>query len=67
LGFVIQTESSYDWNSDELTVPINFFVNKLTTIGGQKVQFQVGARYWAKTTDSGPEGFGTSFKVTFLF
>jgi hypothetical protein len=66
-GFVLQTESSYDWNTDELTVPINVFINKLTTIGNQKVQFQVGARYWAKTTDNGPEGFGTSFKVTLLF
>ena len=66
-GFVLQTESSYNWDTEEFTVPINMFVQKLTTIGEQKVQFQVGLRYWAEAPDNGPEGFGTSFKVTFLF
>lgn len=66
-GFVIQTETTYDWNAEEFYVPINLFVNKLTTIGGQKVQFQAGLRYWAESPDSGPEDFGASFKVTFLF
>jgi hypothetical protein len=66
-GYVLQTETSYDWNSYEWSVPINVFVNKLTVIGSQKVQFQLGLRYWAESPENGPEDFGTSFKVTFLF
>jgi hypothetical protein len=66
-GIVLQTESSYSWDTDEFTVPVNFFVNKLTTVGEQKVQIQVGLRYWAETPDNGPEDFGASTKFTFLF
>ncbi len=49
------------------TSPINAFVSKLTTIGSQKVQFQVGGRYWAESPRGGPDDFGASVKVTFLF
>ncbi len=63
----LNTESSYNWTAEEWGVPINATVSKLTTIAGQKVQFQIGARYWAKEADNGPEGFGARFQVTFLF
>jgi hypothetical protein len=65
--FVVQTESSYDWNSKQWSVPINLFIAKLTTLGSQKVQFQVGARYWAESPAQGPDGFGASAKITLLF
>ena len=66
-SFILQTESLYDWKTEEWAVPINVFVSKLTTIGNQKVQFQVGGRYWAESASAGPDGFGASFKLTFLF
>jgi hypothetical protein len=66
-GYVLQTESSYDWISSEWAVPINVLVNKLTAIGDQKVQFQGGVRYWAVESENSPEGFGASVKTTFLF
>jgi hypothetical protein len=67
LGFVLQTETIYNWEAEEFTVPINASIQKLTTIGDQKVQFQLGLRYWAEAPDSGAEGFGFSTKITFLF
>ena len=48
-------------------MPINAAISKLTTIGSQKVQFQVGGRYWAASPRAGPDDFGVSFKITFLF
>ena len=42
-------------------------VAKLTSIGQQKVQFQVGARYWAEQAIGGPEGWGLRAATTFLF
>jgi hypothetical protein len=66
-SFILQTESSYDWMTEQWSVPINTFVSKLTTIGSQKVQFQVGGRYWAESPRGGPEDFGASVKITFLF
>ncbi len=65
--FVLQTESSYDWKTEQWSVPINAFISKLTTIGSQKVQFQVGGRYWAESPEGGPSDFGASMKITFLF
>ena len=45
----------------------NFGVNQMVPIGGQMMQFGVGARYWAATTDSSPDGWGARLNVVFLF
>ena len=66
-GFGLQTESAYDWETEQWSVPINPFINKLTPIGNQKVQFQLQGRYWADSPRGGPEDLGVSFKITFLF
>jgi hypothetical protein len=65
--FLVQTESTYDWKTEEWSVPINSSISKVTTIGSQKVQFQVGGRYWAESPSGGAEDFGASVKITFLF
>ncbi len=63
----VQTESTYDWKGRQWNVPIGAFVGKVTKIGGQLVQFQGGPRYYAASTDSGPEGWGFRFNVVLLF
>jgi len=60
-------EGGYNWTSDDLSLPINLTVAKLTDIGGQRVQVQVGLRYWAESPDNGPDGFGGRLAVTLLF
>ena len=65
--FAINTETNYNWTAKEWSVPINWTVAKLTTIGSQKVQFQAGLRYWAHSAPDGPDGVGARFAVTFLF
>lgn len=66
VSFSLNTESGYDWNAEQWTVPINLSVSKLTSIGNQKLQFQVGGRYYAEGPDGGPD-WGLRFNVTFLF
>jgi hypothetical protein len=66
-SFVLQTESVYDWTTEEWAVPINTYVSKLITIGGQKVQIQVGPRYWVEEAEGGPDGVGGNIKITWLF
>lgn len=66
-SFTVNSESTYNWETDEWSIPINFMVAKLVKIGKQPVQFQVGARYWAVSPDNGPEGWGARASVTFLF
>lgn len=65
--FSLNSESTYNWQAEEWSVPFNAAVAKLVTLGSQRVQFELGARYWATSPDSGPDGFGGRFAVTLLF
>ena len=61
----LNTESSYDWTHHQWTVPINLTVGHLFKFGGQRVQFQVGGKYYAESAQ-GPQ-WGARFTTTFLF
>ncbi len=65
--FSVNSESSYDWVAEDLSVPVNLQVSKLVTINDQPLSLQAGVRYWAERTTGGPEGFGARLGVTFLF
>lgn len=65
--FTLNSETTYDWTSNDWTVPINAMVAKLVTIDKQPISFQAGVRYYAVSPDNGPEGFGARASVTFLF
>ena len=66
-SFTINTESTYDWEDDQWSVPINFMVSQILKIGSQPVSLQAGPRYWAESSDSSPEGWGFRFTFTLLF
>jgi hypothetical protein len=66
-SFTVQTESTYNWDNQQWTVPVHFLVSQLTKIGGQPIQFQLGARYWADSPDAGAHGWGVRATVTLLF
>jgi hypothetical protein len=65
--FGVNAESGYNWNTDDWFVPLNFTVSKLTTMGNQPVQYQLGARYWADSANGGADGWGLRAQMTFLF
>jgi hypothetical protein len=65
--FGVNTESTYNWETEEWSVPINFTVAKLVKFDKQPVSFTAGVRYWAESPDSGPDGLGFRGVVTFLF
>lgn len=67
ITYTVNSESTYNWNSEEWSVPVNFIVNKMRRFGNQMVSFGVGARYYAESTTSGPEGWGGRFMVTLLY
>jgi hypothetical protein len=68
-SFALNTESTYDWNAETWSVPINLMVSQLFKVGSQPISVQGGLRYWADSPDAGPEegGLGFRFNVTFLF
>jgi hypothetical protein len=61
------TESTYDWENDQWSVPVVAKVAQLFKIGPQILQLTVGAKYWAEAPDNGPEGWGLRASLTFLF
>lgn len=64
--YTLQTESTYSWENEEWSIPINFAVSKLTKLGKLPVQYKAGIRYWADSPDSGPEGWGFKLGIVFL-
>jgi len=65
--YALNTESTYDWEADELSMPVNALVTKVTKVGGQLVSVGGGLRYWVDSPDNGPEGLGVRLVVTLLF
>jgi hypothetical protein len=65
--FALNTESTYDWQRNQWTVPINFNAAQLLRVGGQILQVGAGARYWADGPAGAPTGWGMRFTLTLLF
>ena len=64
--FTVNTESTYNWQAGEATVPLNFTVTQLLKIGKQPISFQLGYRYYAQRPVNGPD-WGLRFAITLLF
>jgi hypothetical protein len=64
--FGINTETTYDWEHNQGTVPINWFVQQLLKIDKLPIAFQVGVRYYADKPEGGPD-WGLRFVTTLLF
>lgn len=66
-SFTLQTESTYDWENDQWSVPVHALASKVLKVGSQLVSVGGGVRYWAEGPDTGPHGWGVRFFVTLLF
>ena len=65
--FTLNTESTYNWESSEWTVPINAQVSKIVKFGKLPVSLFAGIRYYvASPVDAGPTGWGARWGITFL-
>jgi hypothetical protein len=64
--FGVNTESTYDWEGKNWSVPLNLTVGKLVKLGRLPVSLTGGVRYWAEAPEGGPEGLGFRFVFTIL-
>ncbi|MFO0934181.1 MAG: transporter [Planctomycetota bacterium] len=64
--FGVNTESTYDWEAEAWSVPVNFTVGKLVKLGRLPVSLTGGVRYWAESPEGGAEGVGFRFVFTIL-
>jgi hypothetical protein len=62
----VSTESTYNWKSEQWAVPLSANVSKVMKLGNQLVSVGGGVRYWAESTDAGPEGLGVRLQLTLL-
>jgi hypothetical protein len=65
--FTLNTESTYDWEAEAWSVPVNLMATQLFKIGNQPMSLQIGARYWAEAPDSAAEGWGLRLAYTLVF
>jgi hypothetical protein len=65
--FAINTESTYNWKTNDWSVPVHFMVKQLVKVGDQRLQLEATARRWVESAENGPHGWGARFAVTFLF
>jgi hypothetical protein len=66
VSFTLNTESTYDWENEQWSVPINAQVTKIFRFGRLPVSLGGGLRYWAVSPDNGPEDLGFRLLATFL-
>ena len=64
--FVVNLESSYNWEADQWTVPLNLGYSKVSKLGAQRVSYQGGVRYYVEAPEGGPD-WGLRFVFTLLF
>lgn len=63
--FGINTETTYDWQGDRWTVPINLFVTQLVRLGKLPLSLQLGGRWYPEKPRGGPD-WGLRYAVIFI-
>jgi hypothetical protein len=64
--YTIQSESTYDWENEQWSVPVNASISKLAIIGKMPVNFQAGLGYWLDAPRAGPEDWRARLQVQFV-
>ncbi|WP_180897740.1 transporter [Martelella soudanensis] len=63
----LTTETTYDWENDAWSVPVDLTLSRLVKFGDQPVNLTAGVRYWAETPDGGPDRWGARLGLSFIF
>ncbi|MDF2235753.1 transporter [Albimonas sp. CAU 1670] len=64
--FSLQSETTYDWQTETWAVPVNVAVSKLTRIGAVPVSLQAGLGYWLETPAAGPDELRARLAITVM-
>lgn len=65
--FGVNTESTYNWQTQEWSVPVNLFATQLFKVGNQPMSLQFGPRYWVDQEENGAHGWGFRLAYTLVF
>ena len=67
MSFTLQTESTYDWEGSNWTIPVAGIMSKVVAFGNQRMSIGGGVRYYLDSPDSGPDGVAFRVFITLLF
>lgn len=62
----VNLESTYDWDGNQWTVPMNLTYSKVLKVGNQRLSIAGGGRAYLEKPDGGPD-WGLRFALTLLF
>jgi len=62
----VQTETNYNWETEQWSIPVNFALSRLVMIGPLPVSLQGGVGYWLESPDTGPEGVRFRLQANFV-
>lgn len=62
----LQSETTYNWESEKWSVPVNLGVSKLVNWGKLPVNLQAGVGYWLDSPETGPDGWRFRLQATFV-
>jgi hypothetical protein len=62
----LQSETTYNWETEKWSVPVNLGVTKLVKWGKLPVNLQSGIGYWLESPETGPDGFRFRLQATFV-
>lgn len=65
-SYALNTEATYDHESEQWTTPVNLQANKVMKVGGQMLQLGGGIKVYADGPDTAPD-WGLRFNVILLF
>jgi len=65
--FELTTETFYDWESEQWTVPLILTANKVVTLGKQLAMIGGGLRYWTDDNMYNPKGLAFNISFYLLF
>jgi len=67
VSYTMNLESTYDWENEQWSVPLNVLVTKVVKFGEQTTSIGGGLRYWVDSPESAPEGWGLRLVFTLLY
>ncbi|SFV57398.1 Possible neuromedin U precursor [hydrothermal vent metagenome] len=70
MSATLMTETTYNWEASDgnaWTVPLFLVVTQVGKIGEQLISYGAGVKYYAKSPDGGPQGWGARFVFTMMF
>ena len=65
-SLTFNSESAYNWTSEQWTVPLNLTLGHIFKFSAQPISFQFGLRYYASAPVD-TAAWGARFNIVFLF